>query len=193
MNKVSPKTESQALLKTGRKQEAVIVAAVLIAPVATYIGTLWYNFVYDDDGIIVTNSYIQYWRHVPRYFISQVWAQLFPRAGGNYYRPLFLLWLRVNDAVFGLRPMGWHATAIALHLIVTFLVYLIARKVTNNIPAAGIAALVFGLHPMHAEVVAWVAGATESLCAVFLLGGFLAYLKSREGNGAIWMRSEERR
>jgi Flp pilus assembly protein TadD len=187
MNEAATKTENQALAKQSRAQQIVIVAAVLIATLATYIGTLWYSFVYDDDGIIVSNSYIQYWRHVPRYFISQVWAQLFPRAGGNYYRPLFLLWLRVNDAVFGLRPLGWHAAAIALHLLVTFVVYLVARKVTNSIPAAGFAALVFGLHPMHAEVVAWVSGATESLCAVFVLGAFLAYLKSRESNPAIWM------
>jgi hypothetical protein len=83
MNEAATKTENQALAKQSRAQQIVIVAAVLIATLATYIGTLWYSFVYDDDGIIVSNSYIQYWRHVPRYFISQVWAQLFPRAGGT--------------------------------------------------------------------------------------------------------------
>jgi protein O-mannosyl-transferase len=181
------KSETTPTRKRARMGEVFIVALILLATLATYIGTLWYEFVYDDDGQIVANSYIQYWRHVPRYFISQVWAQLFPRAGGNYYRPLFLLWLRLNDAWFGLRPEGWHATAILLHLIATLLVYLVARKLTTKISVAAFTALVFGMHPIHAEVVAWVSGATESLCAVFVLAGFLAYLKSRDNNRAIWM------
>jgi tetratricopeptide (TPR) repeat protein len=187
MSAAAAKSNVSPAPKQGRMHEAVIVAAILLTTLSTYVGSLWYNFVYDDDGQILANSYIQYWRHVPRYFISQVWMQLFPRAGGNYYRPLFLLWLRLNDALFGLRPVGWHAAAIALHLLATLLVYLVARKLTDKISVAGITALVFGLHPIHAEVVAWVSGATESLCAVFVLAGFLAYLKSRENNAAIWM------
>lgn len=189
MTKAAAKTEIQGRANQGPRQEAVIVAVVLMTTLAAYIGSVWYNFVYDDDGQIVDNSYIQYWRHVPRYFISHVWAQEFPHAGGNYYRPLFLLWLRLNDALFGLRPQGWHAMAIALHLLTTFLVYVLVRKLTGRIPIAGISALIFGLHPMHAEVVAWVSGATESLCAVFVIGAFLAYLESRRKNAAVavWM------
>jgi Flp pilus assembly protein TadD/Gpi18-like mannosyltransferase len=187
MSESAVQTENHTPASKGPLSEVLIVAAVLITTLAAYIGTFWYEFVYDDEGQIVGNSYVQYWRHVPRYFVSQVWAHVFPRAGGNYYRPLFLLWLRLNDAWFGLRPEGWHATAIALHLLATFLVYLVARKLTNRISVAGFTALVFGLHPIHIEVVAWISGATESLCAVFVLAGFLAYLESRERNAAIWM------
>jgi Flp pilus assembly protein TadD len=187
MSEPAVQTENHTPASEAPLSEALIVAAILATTLAVYIGTIWYNFVYDDDGQILGNSYIQYWRHVPLYFISHVWAQLVPRANGNYYRPLFLLWLRFNDAWFGLKPMGWHAAAIALHLIATFLVYLVVRKLTARIPVASFAALVFGLHPMHIEVVAWVSGATESLCTIFVLAGLLAYLKSREGNAAIWM------
>lgn len=187
MVEAATKTETPAPAKQGRVQESLIVAAVLVTTMAAYMGTLMYGFVYDDDGQIVGNYYIQFWRHVPHYFISHVWAQEFPRAGGNYYRPFFLLWLRLNDAWFGLRPEGWHAAAIALHVLTTFLVYLLARKLTGRMWVAAFSALVFGLHPIHAEVVAWVSGATESLCAIFLLGAFLAYLKSRENNVAVWM------
>jgi protein O-mannosyl-transferase len=154
---------------------------------AAYIGTVRFEFVYDDEGQIIGNSYIQFWRHVPKYFISQVWAHIFPAQRGNYYRPLFLLWLRVNDACFGLNPKGWHAAALGLHLVATLLVYFIFRKMVRNPSVAAMGALIFGVHPIHAEVVAWVSGATESLLAVFFLAAFLSYLKSREGNSAIWM------
>jgi hypothetical protein len=187
MTEAPTKTENEAAPKQSRLQEILVIASILTVTLTDYIGTLWYQFVYDDQGQIVQNSYIQYWRHVPLYFNSHVWVQLMPRTAGNYYRPLFLLWLRLNDAVFGLRPMGWHATAIALHLLTTLLVYAVVRKITRQMPVAAIAALIFGLHPIHAEVVAWISGATESLCAVFVLTAFLAYLKSREGNAAIWV------
>ena len=168
-------------------QQGWLLAAVLGLTASAYIGALRFEFVYDDEGQIIGNSYIQFWRHVPKYFISQVWAHIFPRQAGNYYRPFFLLWLRFNDACFGLNPKGWHAAAIALHLIATLLVYLIFRKLTGKPALAAVGALVFGLHPIHAEVVAWVSGATESLLAVFFLAAFLCYLKSRDGNSPVWM------
>jgi len=167
--------------------EGWLLGAVLALTASAYIGTLRFSFVYDDDGQIIGNSYIQFWRHVPSYFISQVWVHIFPLTAGNYYRPLFLLWLRLNDACFGLNPKGWHAAAVGLHLIATLFVYLIFRKLTANPALSAIGALVFGLHPIHVEVVAWVSGATESLLAVFFLPAFLAYLKSRDGAAALWM------
>jgi protein O-mannosyl-transferase len=187
MTDADVRIDNNALSGKGSLRESVVVASILAMTLAAYVETLWYSFVYDDDAQIVRNSYVQYWRHVPHYFISQVWAQEFQHAGGNYYRPLFLLWLRLNDAWFGLRPAGWHATAILLHLLATLLVYAVARKLTNQTSIAAFAALIFGLHPIHAEVVAWISAATESLCTVFVLAAFLAYLKSRENNAAMWM------
>lgn len=177
-----PRTKGKALPHQGW-----LLTAVLGLTASAYIGTLRFSFVYDDDGQIIGNSYIQFWRHVPGYFISQVWVHIFPLTAGNYYRPLFLLWLRLNDACFGLNPRGWHATAVGLHLIATLFVYLIFRKLTGNPALSAIGALVFGLHPIHAEVVAWVSGTTESLLAVFFLPAFLTYLKSRDGAPAVWM------
>ena len=85
MSESAVQTENKVRSRKGLLSEALIVAVVLVTTLATYIGTLWYNFVYDDDGQILGNSYIQFWRHVPLYFISHVWAQLVPRANGNYY------------------------------------------------------------------------------------------------------------
>jgi len=165
----------------------ILPFSVIGLTLGAYVGTVRFRFVFDDHGQIIGNSYVQFWRHVPKYFISQVWANIFPRQAGNYYRPLFLLWLRINDALFGFNPHGWHAAALLLHVISTILVYFLFRKLIARPEVAAFGALVFGLHPIHAEVVAWISGATESLLAVFFLAAFLAYLKSREGNAAIWM------
>ncbi len=159
---------------------------VLAATLVVYLGTLQFEFVYDDLGQIVGNPMVQSWSYLPALFHSNVWAQSFQV--GNYYRPLFMLWLLLNYTFFGLRPFFWHLTAVGLHLLATWLVYVLAGRVTRDRRIAAITALIFGLHPVHLEAVAWVSGSTEPLLAVLLIPAFLAYLNYRERGGkARWL------
>jgi protein O-mannosyl-transferase len=168
-------------------RERYLLGVVLLITSVTYLGTLQFLFVYDDLHQIVLNPFIKSWRYAPQYFVGSVWKQLSPLFPVNYYRPLFLLWLRINHAAFGLGEMGWHFTSVALHVLVTFLVYRVVRKLTGRFTVAWLTALIFGLHPIHHEVVAWISGTTESLFAVMFLAAFLAYLNSLERSSSIWM------
>ena len=168
-------------------RELYFLAAVLFVTAFTYLATLQYGFVYDDEAQIRTNPFARSWHYVPQYFVSSVWKQLYPLAPGNYYRPMFLLWIRVNYAAFGLRVMGWHLTTILLHMLVTWLVYCLIKKLTGRFTVAWLTALIFGVHPIHHEVVGWVSGTTESLFAAMFLAAFLAYLNSREESKTVWM------
>ena len=71
-----------------------------------------------------------------------------------------------------------------LHLGVVYLAYLTARRLMGNERLAAIAALLFALHPSKVESVAWVAGLTEVLLAVFFFGTVLAYLRWVQDNHA---------
>ncbi len=179
-------------LMQSRTGDLYRLAAVLFITAVTYLGTIRFGFVYDDFQQIQTNPFLRSWRFVPQYFVSSVWKQLFPFDPGNYYRPMFLVWARLNYSVFADRPLGWHATASALHVLVTALVFFVVRKMTGRSTAAWLTALIFGLHPIHHEVVAWVSGTTESLFAAMFLTAFLAYLRAREaanreGSKAVWL------
>jgi Tfp pilus assembly protein PilF len=167
--------------------ESLLIGGVLAVTAMVYATVLGFPFVYDDDGQIVQNITVQSWRYVPWYFKSQVWQYLYPDAPGNFYRPLNLLWFRLNDALFGLNPAWWHLTTVLLHLLCTYLVYVLARRLTARPLVAAGTALIFGVHPMRHGVVAWVSGSTESLSAAFFLVAFLAYLVSREGHRFRWM------
>lgn len=160
---------------------------VLVLTAIANLSAVRFGFVYDDYGQILSNPFVRAWRYVPEYFSNSVWKHMYPVIAGNYYRPVFLLWIRINYAVFGSRPLGWHIEVVLLHLIATALVYLTVRKMTGRARVAWMTALIFGLHPIHHEVVAWVSGATESLFAIPFLAGFLAYLRSRESSRAVWM------
>ena len=166
--------------KDARPQERYFVGLLLVITAMTYLDTLKYDFVYDDIGQILLNPFIKSWSYLPRYFLSPLWQHASPQALGNYYRPLFLLWSRVNYSMFKTQPFGWHATTVLLHLLVTGLVYLVVREMTVRAGVAWLTALIFGVHPIHHEVVAWVSGSTESLFATFFLAAFLAYLYSRK-------------
>ena len=162
------------------------IAVVLALTFAIYVRTLGYQFVHDDRGQIVENPAVHSWRLVPTYFTAHVWAAVMPEELGNYYRPLFLLWLRVNDLVFGNHAWGWHFTTLLAHVLATLLVYLLALRLGITSDAALLAALIFGLHPAHIEAVAWISGVTEPLLGILLIASFLAYVQWRMESARKW-------
>jgi tetratricopeptide (TPR) repeat protein len=154
---------------------------ILLLTAAVYADSLSFPFVYDDHNQIVNNPAIQAWQYLPRLFSAHVWSHKSSMA--LYYRPIFMLWLMLNYQAFGLNPAGWHASTVALHLICTYLVYRLARRLTQREWVSLVAALLFGLYPAHVEAVDWVSGATEPLFAVFLISSFLEYLAYRDATG----------
>lgn len=163
----------------------VLLGIVLAATFVVYVGTLQFEFVYDDLGQIVANPVVHAWSYFPQYFRHNVWMQQSPI--GNYYRPLFLTWLLVNHTIFGLQPFGWHLMTVLAHLAATALVFFLALRLTKTRTLAALAALLFGLNPVHLEAVAWISGGTEPLLAILLIGGFLAYLNYRERGRPLWL------
>ena len=157
------------------------LAAVLLITFVAYLQSASFDFAYDDFGQIVFNPRIQSWRLIGTNFTSHVWAHTGDLA--LYYRPVFMVWVTANYALFGLNPVLWHLAAIGLYVASCILLFLFAYRLTENQWVAVVAVLLFGLHPGHVEAVAWVSGATEPLLAVFLFGSLLCYMKHRDLGG----------
>ncbi len=158
---------------------ALLVLALALTALA-YIDTLRFQFVSDDFPFIVNNPVLHTWKYVPRFFVQHIWEQMTPGQVGEYYRPVFMVWVVINHTLFGLKPIGWHLTTVLLHLACTALVFLIGKRLLKSGLAAGIAAVLFGLHPVHVENVSWICGSTDPLVALFSLAAVLAYLRSRQ-------------
>lgn len=167
-------------------RSTLLLAAVLLATLASYAATARFGFAYDDFLQIVYNHRIESLRSLPGYFSQQVWAQA-PDRPANLYRPLFLSWLLINRLLFGLNAAAWHLAALLMHILATLLVYRVAYKLLRSSPAALFSAALFGLHPVHVESVAWISGVTEPLAAVFVLAAFLCYLNWRNLGRTSWM------
>ena len=158
----------------------LLLGLALLLALVSYWPTLHYGFVYDDIQQIVGNPALRSWSNVPQYFTANVWEGVFPGGGGTYYRPLFLLWLRLNYILFKVAPWGWHLTSLLAHLAATGIFFLVVRRWTNDGVLAGWGALLFSVHPIHIEAVAWVSAAPEVLLTVAALGAIYSYIRWRQ-------------
>jgi len=159
---------------------------VALLTFAVYLPTLRNDFVsLDDYGYVVDNLHI---RNLGTTFFK--WALTDLSAG--FWHPVTWISYAVDYAIWGLNPLGYHLTAIFLHAFNTFLVF---RLVIGLLGAArqnsaltycpdelralyvsGITALLFGLHPLHVESVAWISERKDLLCASFFLLSVIMYL-----------------
>ena len=175
-------------LKSERWGHPLALSGALLVAAVVYLRTVIFDFVYDDLGQIVYNPKVKSWKLATSYFRSHVWSQNMDLA--LYYRPLYMLWLTLNYALFGLEAFYWHFFAIAVHLTVCLLLYFFVRRLVQDRWTAVVAVLLFGLHPAHVESVAWISGTTDSLLACFILASLLCYWKCRESSGTkanVWL------
>lgn len=155
-----------------------ILAVALAASVfAIYGPALNFQFVLDDHRF-VGDPRLQSAGHVWEYFTNYVWAQV-PGGPPSFYRPLFVLWLRVNYILSGMSPWGWHLFSVMKHVAAAILLGLLVWELLRDRLAALIAATLFALHPAQTESVAWVT-VPDPLMSAGVLGALLLYVKYTE-------------
>ncbi|MGH7620614.1 MAG: tetratricopeptide repeat protein, partial [Gemmatimonadaceae bacterium] len=109
----------------------------------------------------------------------------------GHYVPLTWMSLGFDYTLWGMNPMGYHATSVVLHAVNASLVFLIARRVfiatadaavsqERVVLAAAASALAFAIHPLRVESVAWVTERRDVLSLLFYLASVLAYLRACE-------------
>lgn len=99
------------------------------------------------------------------------------------YQPCFLFSYSIEYHFFGFNPLAYHATNLIFHLLNCLLVFWIVSFLTENLFVCVFTALLFGIHPMHVESVAWVTERKDVLCSFFFLGSIAAYLAYRRTGG----------
>ncbi|MCK5717553.1 MAG: hypothetical protein KAH77_08690 [Thiomargarita sp.] len=146
---------------------------VLSAIVLAYYDALNNQFIWDTQGYVVDNAHIRAFNGENLYWM---FSQFY---GGNWH-PLTWLSHSLDYALFGLNPWGHHFVNLLIHCFNSLLVFIlvIILKPTDHktILAAGIAALLFGIHPQHVESVVWVAERKDVLCLFFILLSLLSYV-----------------
>src|SRR6187402_313784 len=143
---------------------------ILILTAIVYLPTLNAGFVnWDDPDYIYNNYVIKDLSHVTDFFTVPI--------QGNYH-PLTMLSLALNYAVSGYDAWSYHLLNLVLHLVNCLLVYRLALLLSrNNSLIAFVTSLLFGIHPMHVESVAWVSERKDVLYTLFFLLGHITFTK----------------
>ena len=152
----------------------VLPALLLCVGFAVYIPSLKFAFILDDHRF-TSDLRIQESGHLVDYFSNYVWAQ-FTGGPPSFYRPVFVLWIRLSYLLAELSPWGWHFLSIAKHLLVGIVLCLLIYRLSGDRLASFVAATLFVLHPSHTESVSWVT-VPDPLLTLFLLLSLLLYLQ----------------
>jgi len=146
-----------------RLPTAGIAAAVVLGAVLPYLHTLTIGFLSDDFGLAYAA------RQAPAALDA-----LRSNAFVTFRRPatLFLWWLGGN--MWQGAPLGYHALNLLLHAANSLLVYALGRRLLNSAYGGLLAALLFALHPLHVEPVAWASCSSDLLCTAFCLVSLLS-------------------
>jgi len=168
----SPQGGSPELLSV--RNFFIVTVALVIGIFAAYGPALNFQFILDDHRF-VNDPRVQSSGHVWEYFTNYVWAQ-FTGGPTSFYRPVFVLWMRLNFILCEMSPWGWHLLAIVKHALVAILLGLLVWKLLRDRSAALMAGALFALHPAQTESVAWVT-VPDPLMSAAMLGSVLCYLR----------------
>jgi len=155
------------------------LVAVGIIAFAVYANTLQGGFVWDDRPLILRDAAVRSLANLGSFFTQDFFARHESELRYGYYRPVVKALYALEYAGWGRNPFGYHVTNVLLHVGCTLLVVLLLRRLRlGPLPALG-AGLLFAVHPIHTESVAWIAGRTDVVAFFFSALSFLLFLEAR--------------
>ncbi len=107
-------------------------------------------------------------------------VEMFTSTFDGHYHPFIMLSFAIDHAIAGNNPWFFHLVNIILHAFNAMLVFALIKKLSGNGFAAFVAALLWAMHPMMAESVAWVTARKDVLYGFFYLASLLAYINYLE-------------
>jgi tetratricopeptide (TPR) repeat protein len=144
----------------------VLITAIAFFPMLFNEFTNW-----DDEYYVINNELLR----------GPDWKGIFTQPVVGNYHPLTILSLALNYAISALTPFSYLFLNYLLHLINTLLVFYFILQISGK--KAGVAAftaILFGIHPMHVESVAWISERKDVLYALFFIWALIQYWKYLE-------------
>jgi len=157
-------------------QLAGLLGVIAVITWMAYRSAIGNDYAYDDLAYVLENGVIRNfsWRAAWTEFIL-----------GNYH-PLTAISLKIDHSIGELNPRNYHIHNIILHVLNTLLLGYYTFKLLKNERAALIAALLFGVHPLHTESVMWISERKDVLYTLFFLGGLITWIQYRETNKPVY-------
>ncbi len=161
-------TERDGNKKTFDSRQYIgVLAGILLLSFIAYLPVFQNGFVWDDDLYIQSNTLIQTLN------LKNIFSE---NVAGNYH-PLTILVFAIEYQLFGLNETGYHAVNVGIHLLNVVLVYYVVFMLSRKQGVALVTSLLFGIHPLHVESVAWASELKDLLYTFFFLASYSFYLR----------------
>ncbi len=157
----------------GRHKNVILVALIFFIVCAVFGRMLINEFVYDDTSLIVSNRLIKTNLNPLFYFTHGDTLRPDQPLSKDIYRPLATWFFAIEYHLFGPSPFYFHLLSLLLHALNSVLCFFLFKKLTRNSAFSFWGALIFGLHPITTETVAW---ANQQAALWSWLFSFLALL-----------------
>jgi len=155
------------------KMLALGLVGIVLVTFISYLPALRAGFIWDDDVLLTDNALVTGPDGLRLIWFSTGFVDFIPLTLTSYWLE-FRLW--------GLNPTGYHAVNIMLHVLSGVLFWRVLSRL--RVPAAFFAALLFVVHPVNVESVAWVAQRKNTLSLFFYALSLLLFLRSDEGQAS---------
>jgi tetratricopeptide (TPR) repeat protein len=158
---------SIAALSNLRGNRAALLFLALLT-ITVYGNSLVNGFVWDDEFIIVNDPAV-------RGLSGATTLMLSPDVVKPYYRPLNRASYLLDYRLFGMRPAGFHAVNVLIHLLNVLLLYLLGLRFFRTAAPVVLAAALFAVHPINAEAVNFLSARNTLLSLFFVLSSILVF------------------
>jgi protein O-mannosyl-transferase len=156
----------------------LVAAGLAVLVYVAFQPVLQNEFVtFDDDVYITANPYVRAGLTLP----GIAWA--FRTGYYGIYHPLAWLSHMLDVQLFGLDPVGHHFHSLLIHIASTLLLFHVLRRATGSLWRSALVALLFGIHPLQVQSVAWAAERKNVLSAFFWMATLWAYVRFTEKPG----------
>lgn len=153
----------------------MICVYILLAIVIAFINSINNFFVADDFT----------WLHWAATATTSDLPKYFFQSSDFFYRPLDKVIVYFLYAIFSFQQQGFHIFILLIHFLTALAVFFLAKRLTNNKLVSALTALLFALHPAHAENIFWFSTISVDLGALFILLMMIAFMKYRESKSLI--------
>jgi len=157
------------------KRPGLRVVVLVLFTVVVYIPAMGGGFIWDDDLFLTENPLIKADDGLYRFWFTTEAPDYFPLVSSS-------LWLEWR--LWGMNATGYHVVNILLHAMSSVFIWLVLRRL--SVPGAWLAALVFAIHPVNVESVAWITERKNTQPMVFYLLTILSYLKFQKDGRSRW-------
>jgi len=184
---IRPAPDQAVVARSWIRQARLVPVALAVITMFAFLPVLGNQFVdWDDTRNLLDNPHYR----------GFGWTQLrwmATQSHNGHFVPLAWLTLAFDYVLWGMNPLGYHLTSLVIHAGATAVLYLVARelilrsvRVSNAAATTGAAAaaLLFGLHPMRVESVAWATERRDVLSGLFFLLTVLSYVRATASVGA---------